>query len=145
MDSSTETPQPEWRASSSELLCVPFLDTDTSKDTERANSILLARGYPLWLIKLLRQVFAVGLWTQVFVWEEWHLDIADVLAGYGLLLIPLGLFLLWVGYVSQTFLASVGGAILALGPLLVVFGFWLMWRRGKKWREEAEKVEEKKP
>ena len=107
--------------SSVELLCIPFLDTDTRKDTEHANAVLLSRGYPLWFIRLLRRVFAVGLWTQVFTWEECSLGIGDVLFGYGLLLIFIGLLTIWL---------KVGLWLACVGILFVALAFWY-WRRGR--------------
>ena len=40
---------------SDELICLPFLDTDTSADLPVADAELSARGYPVWLIRLLRR------------------------------------------------------------------------------------------
>jgi hypothetical protein len=118
----------ESTASTSELLCVPFLDNDTTKDVEFADAVLAYRGYPKWTIRILRRIFSVGLWTQGFVWEEWYLDLSDVLAGYGLLLLGLGLISSMVGVVVQSPIWIIAGAILVLGFIFIALAFW-GWRR----------------
>lgn len=121
MNSASEEDPPSRRRSTSELLCVPFLDTDTRHETERADALLKERGYSTWLITLLRRICAVGLWTQAFVWEEWHLDSSDVLVGYGALCLPLGLLTIWHRPLGITFIT--------LGVSLIGLGVWLMYRR----------------
>lgn len=78
------------------LLCLAFLD-DGGGLTTVADEELNRRGYSNKAIKVLRMLCSIGLWTQSFVWEEWHLDLYDVIIGYGLLIcfwsIPISIFL----------------------------------------------------
>ncbi len=106
----------EYRQSTIELLCIPFLDTDTEKLRVDADTVLQNRGYALWVIRLLRKVVGIGLWTQSIAWEEWHLGWIDVLFGYALLFIPLGIMLLVIGNIFGTLL-------FVSGALMLMFGF----------------------
>ena len=72
---------------SDELICLPFLDTDTTSDMVAANAELSSRGYPGWLVRLLRSVARPGLWWQVVAWEWGSLGVYDVFLGYGILLV----------------------------------------------------------
>jgi hypothetical protein len=123
--------KPEYKASSSELLCVSFLDTDTTKDKKMADEELRRRGYSSWLIRVLRSIFSVGLWTQGFTWEEWHLDLNDVLAGYGLLLSGLGVIVTVSALVTKLFSWHIGAYVLLTGACLLALaiGGWLARRR----------------
>lgn len=123
-------------ASTSELLCTPFLDTDTKEDTKAADLVLASRGYPRWLIRFLRNICGIGLSTQIIVWEEWHLDIGDVILGYGPLFVVLGLFLCWLSLIfSSLQVAAVGIGLIALGILCVLFFIWHCNRERKKFEE----------
>jgi hypothetical protein len=96
-----------------ELLCVPFLDADTSQEQIRANAILASRGYSKILIKILRFFCAIGLWTQALIWEEYQLGIFDVVLGYSLLFIFISMFVFLVGFIK------IGFCILAIGLILL--------------------------
>lgn len=84
--------------STGELLCIPFLDANVTTDLILADSELDRRGYPRWLVAFLRRVCGIGLWHQAIVWEEWHLDFADVAIGYSPILIGAGAFLAVIGH-----------------------------------------------
>ena len=70
---------------SDELICLPFLDTDTTKDMPAANAELASRGYPSWLVRVLRGIALPGLWYQVVAWEWGSLGVYDVLLGYSVI------------------------------------------------------------
>jgi hypothetical protein len=122
METLSKSQGPQSLASSDELLCTPFLDTDTLKATEHADAVLQSRGYPRWLIRLLRRIFAVGLWTQIFVWEECSLSIGDVFCGYGALLLLVGLFASFGSFFKAALWFGVAGAF------FIALGTWF-WRR----------------
>lgn len=125
------------RAKTVELLCVPFLDTDTTAQTRRADLVLSQRGYPAWLIKALRALCGIGLWTQVLVWEEWILDLGDVLMGYGVLLFIFGIPVGLVGLKFSPLAAWVGASMLVVGPLLIVSAV-IYWRRTRVSAEQPQ-------
>ena len=133
------------RLSTGELLCIPFLDTDTAKDTALANAELGLRGYPKWLIGVLRKFCALGLWQQLFLWEDFHLDLADVAMGYGLPLAALGALVAFLASVRHPSVALFGLSALALGVVLIAAGV-MGWRSTRrmyaKLFAEAEKNDE---
>jgi hypothetical protein len=103
------------RLSTGELLCIPFLDTDITTDLILADSELDRRGYPRWLVAFLRRVCGIGLWHQAIVWEEWHLDLADVAIGYSPILMGTGAFLAVVGHLLGRWAEIAGITIAASG------------------------------
>lgn len=109
--------------STSALICLPFLDTDLPDERALANQILAERGYGETAIRVLRALVGVGLWYQVVAWEYAHLDLWDVLAGYGLIAAPLGLLVMPVS-------RGWGLALLALAALLLLTA-GLGWWRGR--------------
>lgn len=117
------------RESTSALICLPFLDTDTSRDKQLADQILTERGYREGTIRRLRRLAAVGLWYQVLAWDDCHLDLSDVLAGYGAVLGALGLLSLLVSW-------RVGVGLLIVAILLIAWAGvgWYRFRR----RHQAE-------
>ena len=96
----------------SELLCLPFLDTDVEEKVTLADKELIRRGVPFWSIGLLRRICAVGLWTQIFAWEEWHLDIWDVLFGYSIIGLLSGFLVVVFGYAISTQALWFGGVVI---------------------------------
>jgi uncharacterized membrane protein (DUF2068 family) len=138
--------RPMGKLSTGELLCIPFLDTDTTKDTVLANAELQLRGYPMWLISLLRKLCGVGLWQQSFLWENFHLDLADVAAGYGLPLALLGTVVAVLANVRHPSVAWVGLGMLAFGLTLLIAAV-LGWRHSRKrWAKSlAEGVKRNEP
>jgi hypothetical protein len=72
---------------SDELICLPLLDTEVTKDMPPAMAELKARGYPVWLVHLLRGLAFPGLWYQVVAWEWGSIGAYDVLLGYGVLFV----------------------------------------------------------
>ena len=121
----------EYKQSTIELLCVPFLDTDTEKLVVEADSILGDRGYRPWLIRLLRKIVGVGLWTQSIVWEEWHLGWFDVIFGYALLFIPLGIMFIVIGNMFDPTLLSIGILLIMVGFSAIVGLFVYSWIMSK--------------
>jgi len=110
--------------SSDELICLPFLDTGTLEEHRAADDELRARGYPTWLVRLLRRIAKIGLWYQVVAWEWGSLGVYDVLMGYGVIFLIISPFLvvfgfLWVGVMF-------GAGVLCLA--IAVVGFWLRRR-----------------
>lgn len=116
--------------STSALVCLPFLDTDEPEARDLANQILAERGFPLPAIRLLRGLAGIGLWYQVVLWEDFHLDLSDVLAGYGLIAGVLGLLAMLLSRVWGIGLLVVAAALLLLA--------WLGWGRFRR-RLERER------
>ena len=123
--------RPFGNASLGELLCTPYLDTDTTKDTALANAELANRGCPRWLVAALRKVCAVGLWPQLIIWEEYRLGFSDVAAGYGLMFLGLGIAAVVLGNFAIPKLAIAGLIMLPIG--LCFLGLALLgWRRYRR-------------
>jgi len=93
----------------SELICLPFLDTDVEAKVPLADNELRRRGFPSWSIRPLRKICGVGLWTQMFAWEEWHLDIWDVLFGYSIIGLLAGFLVIIFGFAISTQALWFGG------------------------------------
>jgi small-conductance mechanosensitive channel len=119
------------QASTSELLCLPFLDSGMSDRKAEANAILVARGYSPWQISLLRKLCRIGLWTQYFVWEEWRLDILDVVLGYGLLFVLLAIACIVFGFSLSKAVAWIGVMLFILGCVLTAVA-WAGFRRNNR-------------
>ena len=135
-------------SSTGELLCIPYLDTDTKRDTILADAELANRGYPEWLTWLLRKLCLVGLWHQLFVWEDVHLDLSDVAAGYGVMLLLLGIAAVILGNFAIPQLAVAGLVAAPLGLLLLalaVLGWKRYRRRMAAWIAEHERSGELNP
>lgn len=115
--------------STSALICLPFLDTDTEEEKRIADRVLAERGYGPFVVRVLRALAAVGLWYQVALWEDFHLDLSDVLAGYGVIVGAIGVLALLVSWVW-------GIGLLSLAIVLLVLA-WLGWRRFRR-RLEGE-------
>lgn len=98
---------------SDELICLPFLDTDITRDQEIALQELRARGYSDRTIELLRLLARPGLWYQVVAWEWASLGLFDVLFGYALILLPVALA------IALTGLFKVAGIVAVLAVLLL--------------------------
>ena len=85
-----ERPHPR-NLPSDELICLPFLDTDTTKEIVVADAELEARGYPGWLVRILRGAARPGL----YVWRDlerrgsWRLLWLDPDRRYGALRVEL--------------------------------------------------------
>ena len=114
----------------SELICLPFLDTDVTQKVPLADQELVRRGFPIWSIRMLRRFCAIGLWTQIFAWEEWHLDIWDVLFGYSILAAIIGFLIIVFGFAISSNSLWVGGAIL-MASILVFFCSAIGMRRAR--------------
>lgn len=113
------------RQSTSELLCLPFLDTDVSEEVPIADEILRARGYPPRVIRFLRILCCIGLWHQfLFMWDWASLSLWDVIQGYAVPLAVIGV------YVGMIFSLSVGLTLLATG-VAAFFGAYvgMSWSR----------------
>ena len=110
---------------SDELICLPFLDTDTSKDVLVANAVLARRGYPRWAVRLCRALVAPGLWLQLFDWDWCSLGIFDVFFGYSFIFAGRSLVLLLLGAYPWGF----GGLGLAC---LLLISAWVGWRRRRQ-------------
>jgi hypothetical protein len=116
--------------STSALVCLPFLDTDTSAEQPIANEILAKRGYSPALVRRLRGLAAVGLWWQVIAWEWASLDLWDVLAGYAVILAGLGLMLVLLGLTLIDAAAPWGVAVVVVAVLLLVTAV-MGWRTSR--------------
>ena len=119
------------RVPTGQLLCIPFLDTDTTKDTALANAELSLRGYPSWLIAALRKVCALGLWYQLIVWEDFHLDLSDVAMGYGAPLVIIGGLVALLANVRHPNVALGGLGAVVVGLALIASGI-VGWRSTRK-------------
>ncbi len=108
---------------SDELICLPFLDTDTTREMPAANAELKARGYPSWFVRLLRGIARPALWYQVLAWEWGSLGAYDVFLGYSILFVIASPFIAMLSkLVFGTFFW--GAAPLAAG-LLLFAAAWL--------------------
>ena len=119
------------RCTTSELLCLPFLDTDVTAELPIADTVLRARGYPPAAIRVLRAVCKVGLWHQLlFLWEWASLDVWDVVLGYAVLAVPIGLAVAIVLSVPVGLAIAAAGVAAFLGAYAgMAFG---SWRRGSR-------------
>lgn len=118
--------------STSALICIPFLDTDTKEDKRIADQVLAERGYAPFVVRVLRALAGVGLWYQVVLWEDFHLDLSDVLAGYGVIVGAMGVLVLLISWVW-------GIALLSLAVVLLLLA-WLGWRRFRQRLDHARDV-----
>ena len=120
------------RLPTSELICLPFLDTDTTALVPEADRVLQSRGWSPSTIRRLRRVAGVGLWWQVIAWEWASLDVCDVLAGYGAIVLALGGVLMLAGLPFSKTVLIAGAIVTAAGVALLAsaVGGWLL-RRGK--------------
>ncbi|MDN3517506.1 hypothetical protein QWY84_07795 [Aquisalimonas lutea] len=125
--------EPTWseRATISELLCVPFLDSGARNWQLEADAELIRRGMSRMLIPILRRVCAIGLWTQYLAWEEWHLDLYDVLFGYGVLFLGAGVAVSVFGFMFAPLVGWFGGALFLMGACLAVAG-WRGYGKGTR-------------
>ena len=113
-----------------ELICLPFLDTDTTRDAAIADAELSARGYPHWLVAFFRKIAKIGLWYQVFAWEWASFGAYDVLLGY----VPIGLVLsLLLALLHQYFAA---GVVLGLSLALLLAAIVGMLIRRRRWEKD---------
>ena len=118
---------------SDELICLPFLDTDTTNELPVVDAELRARGYPGWLVGLLRVVAFPGLWYQFLIWEWGSLGAYDVLLGYGVIFVVVSPF---VAMLSSLLFGTLSwGAV----PLVVGLLFFAVAWRGLNRRMRAEK------
>ena len=102
---------------SDELVCLPFLDTDVSRDLPIADAELAARGYPAWLVRGLRGVARIGLWYQAVAWEWGALGVYDVCLGYGVLFVVAAPF---AAMLSGLLLGTIVWGTLPLGAGLLL-------------------------
>ena len=118
---------------SDELICMPFLDTDTTRELPVANAELNARGYPAWLVRMLRGIALPGLWFQVVAWEWASLGAYDVLLGYSVLLFIASPF---VAMLSSLFFGTFfWGVVPLVSGLFAVVIAWLGMGRRRRERE----------
>jgi hypothetical protein len=108
----------------SALVCLPFLDTEQPKEEAVADQILAERGYSRLAVRILRALAGVGLWYQIIAWEDFHLDLSDVLAGYGVIVAGMGVFIL-------IFSRPWGLGVLSLAAVLMCLAWrgWTQFRR----------------
>ncbi len=117
---------------SDELICLPFLDTDTTQDLPAANAELSARGYPIWLVRLLRGIALPGLWWQVLAWEWASIGVCDVCLGYGVLLVVASPFVAMLS--NLVFGSLLWGAVPLVSGLLLFAVAWLGLNRRRRGR-----------
>jgi len=110
---------------SDELICFPFLDTGSDEERQAARDELLRRGYPSWIISLLRRVAGVGLWYQTIAWDWGSLGIFDVLLGYSAILLVASPF-------PVVFLPELSAALFLAGIVSLATALaGLRWRRSR--------------
>ena len=129
------------RLSTGELICVPFLDSEIPGLRAAADEQLHQRGYPRLVIRILRGISFIGLWHQfLFLWEEWHLDLADVAVGYAMIFAGVGLLSAVLGlFGGWTRIALAGVTFIALAVLL---GVWSVrhWSRSRKQSQPVDQA-----
>jgi hypothetical protein len=122
----------------SELICIPFLDSSTSpSEREAIATELRSRGFGRIPVLVLRMLAGLGLWWNIVAWEWATLDLYDVLFGYAIN------FAL-VAVVATGFAAFhlvTGGSPLpagfvALGSSLLCLGLFLCAKRGWESRRQ---------
>ena len=120
------------KASTSELICIPFLDSSTTASERAAIATeLRRRGLGRISVSLLRILAGLGLWWNLIAWEWAHLDLYDVLFGYAINFGFVALF----SAVLACFRLATGGQVLTatlvtLGSAFLGFGFWVAASRG---------------
>jgi hypothetical protein len=73
------------KATTSELICSPFLDSYiTPMEREAMTTELRRRGLGRTSVFVLGVLAGAGLWWNVFAWEWAHLDLWDVIFGYSI-------------------------------------------------------------
>lgn len=118
---------------SDELICLPFLDTDTSKEMPVVDAELKARGYPGWLVRVLRGVALPGLWYQLVVWEWGSLGAYDVFLGYSVIFVVVSPF---VAMLSNLLLGTLlWGAVPLVAGLLLFAVAWHGLNRRRRGNE----------
>jgi hypothetical protein len=129
-----ERPYPR-NLSSDELICLPFLDTEPTEQLPAANAELEARGYPGWLVRLLRGIALPGLWYQILAWEWDGLGAYDVCLGYGAILVVASPF---VAMLSSLLFGALFWGVVPLAAGLLLFAVaWLGLDRRRRARERA--------
>jgi apolipoprotein N-acyltransferase len=131
------------RARTSELICIPFLDSSTTpSEREAIATELRRRGFGRIAVLFLRILAGLGLWWNLIAWEWATLDLSDVLFGYA---INSGLVAL-VATVIAAFRLLTGASLVpagltALASSLLCLAFWLSARRGwARRRQESESM-----
>ncbi len=120
------------KARTSELICIPFLDSSTTPSERDAIAAQLrSRGFGRISVLFLRILAGLGLWWNLIVWEWVSLDLNDVLFGYA---INFGLVTL-VATVVTAVRFFTGGPLLAAGAValassLVCLSLLLIAKRG---------------
>jgi hypothetical protein len=132
------------KARTSELICIPFLDSSTTPSERRAIAAeLRSRGLGRVPVLFLRILAGFGLWWNVVAWEWLTLDLYDVLFGYA---INFGLVSVLAAVVAA-FRLFTGGPLLApcltaIVSSLLCAGLWLFAKRGwERRRRERERME----
>jgi hypothetical protein len=73
------------KSRTSELICIPFLDSSTTPvERDAIAAELRKRGLGRISVLLLRVLAALGLWWNLVAWEWASLDLNDVLFGYAI-------------------------------------------------------------
>jgi hypothetical protein len=131
------------KARTSELICIPFLDSSTTPAERQAiTAELRSRGLGRVPVLLLRVLAGFGLWWNLVAWEWFTLDLHDVLFGYA---INFGL-VAGIASVLAVFRLFSGGPLLipclvALASFLLCAGLWLLAKRGwERRRRERERM-----
>ena len=131
------------RARTSELICIPFLDSSTtSSEREAIASELRRRGFGRVPVLFLRVLAGLGLWWNLIAWEWATLDLSDVVFGYavnsGLVAVVATMVALYLLLTGASLLPSV---LVALVSWLLCLAFWLCAKRGwARRRQESESV-----
>ena len=120
------------KARTSELICIPFLDSSTTPSERDAIAAELhSRGLGRTSVLFLRILAGLGLWWNLLAWEWASLDLNDVLFGYA---INFGLVTFAATLVAVVCLftgASVLPAgVVALASFLLCLGSGLVAKRG---------------
>lgn len=118
---------------SDELICLPFLDTDTTKEMPAANAELEARGYPGWLVRLLRGIARPGLWYQILAWEWGCLGACDVFLGYSAIFVVASPFVAMLS--NLLFGTFFWGTVPLVAGLSLFAVAWLGLHRRRRARE----------
>jgi hypothetical protein len=120
------------KARTSELICIPFLDSSTTPSERDAIAAeLRSRGFGRIPVLLLRILAGLGLWWNLVAWEWASLDLNDVLFGHAInfgLVAFVATLVAAVRFLTGTSVLAAG--VLALASFLICLVFGLIAKRG---------------
>jgi hypothetical protein len=127
----------------SELICIPFLDSATTpSEREAIATELRSRGFGRVSVLLLRILAGLGLWWNLVAWEWATLDLHDVLFGYAINFALLALVSTgFAAFHLATGASLLPAGLIALGSSVLCLGLFFCARRGwERRRQESARM-----